>query len=164
MSGPTICYPPPEWVAPTIQLYQSARPRKHLTTRKVPRRARADDLDEKQNAFAFTVFKQRRWITVELTRRRSTTLQTSYRKRQADSARVQRFVISRPSGSRRPFNADAERATKLDDSTTHSYSSRAMTATWTTYQHGPFAVLKKRRGITVELTRRRSTTLRTSCR
>jgi len=38
----------PEWVALTIQPPQSARPGKHFTTIDVSRRARADDLDEKQ--------------------------------------------------------------------------------------------------------------------
>ena len=52
-SGSTICYPPPEWVAPTIQRPQSARPGKHFTTIDVSRRARGDDRDEKQLLFAF---------------------------------------------------------------------------------------------------------------
>ena len=39
-SGSTICYPPPEWNAPTIQPPDSARPGKHLTTTGGSRRAR----------------------------------------------------------------------------------------------------------------------------
>jgi hypothetical protein len=57
-SGSTICYPPPEWNAPTIQPAQSARPGKHFITIDVSRRARGDDLDEKQKVLPFYRFQK----------------------------------------------------------------------------------------------------------
>jgi hypothetical protein len=46
-------------------------------------------------------------------------------------------------GRAEPFNIVAERATTLDDFTTHAYSSRAMAATWPTCQTWPVCCFQK---------------------
>jgi len=76
--------------------------------------------------------------------------------KRADSARVQRFVMSRPSVTRRTIQPGPERATTQPYFQVARYLSRAMAATATTSSNIARSLFfKKRRGITAELTRRR---------
>src|SRR5260370_6736121 len=96
---------------------------------------------------------------------KSCTRRTTLVAKRAPAAHVQRFVIPRPSVTGRTIQRYAERATTF----VVQNRARSLVARDGGYfddepQHRAFPCFQKRRGITSELTRRATTTLRTSCR